>query len=292
MRDDFSPRSLSRSSRSWRATPSWAKEEITPRHPECRRGVAAPTSTRQASVYIGAEVKPGDILVGKVTPKGESPMNPEEKLLPGDLRREGVGRARHVSIAPAAGRRGTIVEVRVFNRPWRRQDERALAIERQEIERLAKGRDDEKEILERSFAARPEGPAAGREGALRAEGLQCRPPRSPRPTCWASPPANGARWVVENEQKMADIEPWRSTSTKSVEALNARFENKVEKLQRGDELPPGVMKMVKVFVAVKRKLQSRATRWPAGTATRRHQPHHADGGHARISRTERRSTSC
>ncbi|MFY7962278.1 MAG: DNA-directed RNA polymerase subunit beta, partial [Elsteraceae bacterium] len=101
-------------------------------------------------VYIGAEVKPGDILVGKVTPKGESPMTPEEKLLRA-IFGEKASDVRDTSLRVPPGVAGTVVEVRVFSRRGVDKDERALAIERQEIERLAKDRDDERAILERSF---------------------------------------------------------------------------------------------------------------------------------------------
>src|SRR5216110_3054040 len=104
-------------------------------------------------VYIGAEVEPGDILVGKITPKGESPMTPEEKLLRA-IFGEKASDVRDTSLRLPPGVSGTIVEVRVFSRRGVDKDERALAIERAEIERLAKDRDDERSILERSFAAR------------------------------------------------------------------------------------------------------------------------------------------
>src|SRR5262249_26309268 len=104
-------------------------------------------------VYIGAEVKPGDILVGQVTATVESPMTPEEKLLRA-IFGEKASDVRDTSLRLPPGVAGTIVEVRVFSRRGVEKDERALAIERAEIERLAKDRDDERVILERSFAAR------------------------------------------------------------------------------------------------------------------------------------------
>ena len=100
-------------------------------------------------VYIGAEVKPGDILVGKVTPKGESPMTPEEKLLRA-IFGEKASDVRDTSLRLPPGTTGTVVDVRVFNRRGVDKDERALAIEREEIERLAKDRDDEQAILDRN----------------------------------------------------------------------------------------------------------------------------------------------
>jgi DNA-directed RNA polymerase subunit beta len=204
-------------------------------------------------VYIGAEVKPGDILVGKVTPKGESPMTPEEKLLRA-IFGEKASDVRDTSLRLPPGVSGTIVEVRVFSRRGVDKDERALAIERAEIERLAKDRDDERAILERSFYARlkellvnyvvASGPKGMKSGAKVTEELL----GEYTPGQWKS-------IALRNDERMADVEALKKQMDDSIGALQARFESKVEKLQRGDELPPGVMKMVKVFVAVKRKLQ-------------------------------------
>ena len=104
-------------------------------------------------VFIGAEVNPGDILVGKITPKGESPMTPEEKLLRA-IFGEKASDVRDTSLRLPPGVNGTVVEVRVFNRHGVEKDERAMAIEREEIERLAKDRDDELQILDRNVYAR------------------------------------------------------------------------------------------------------------------------------------------
>jgi DNA-directed RNA polymerase subunit beta len=204
-------------------------------------------------VYIGAEVKPGDILVGKVTPKGESPMTPEEKLLRA-IFGEKASDVRDTSLRLPPGVAGTVVEVRVFSRRGVEKDERALAIERSEIERLAKDRDDERVILERSFYARLKnlllgqvlvnGPKGVKAGVTIADELLAG---------W-----HQSQWrsiAVDNDQVMGDIEALKRSFDEGVDHLQKRFEDKVEKLQRGDELPPGVMKMVKVFVAVKRKLQ-------------------------------------
>jgi DNA-directed RNA polymerase subunit beta len=204
-------------------------------------------------VYIGAEVKPGDILVGKVTPKGESPMTPEEKLLRA-IFGEKASDVRDTSLRLPPGVSGTIVEVRVFSRRGVDKDERALAIERAEIERLAKDRDDERAILERSFAARLKELLLGQ--------LAVGGPKAIKPGTEITEAALGeiapALWKqisIRDDACMADVETLKRNLDAAVAELTARFENKVEKLQRGDELPPGVMKMVKVFVAVKRKLQ-------------------------------------
>ena len=204
-------------------------------------------------VYIGAEVKPGDILVGKVTPKGESPMTPEEKLLRA-IFGEKASDVRDTSLRLPPGVAGTIVEVRVFSRRGVDKDERAMAIERSEIERLAKDRDDERKILERSFFGRLRELLIGQKAVSGPRGFRT---GADITEADLSPLTGGqTRQIsVENEQVMETIEQVSKVFDDSIDALQARFENKVEKLQRGDELPPGVMKMVKVFVAVKRKLQ-------------------------------------
>ncbi|MDY0885764.1 DNA-directed RNA polymerase subunit beta [Dongia soli] len=204
-------------------------------------------------VYIGAEVKPGDILVGKVTPKGESPMTPEEKLLRA-IFGEKASDVRDTSMRLPPGVAGTIVEVRVFSRRGVDKDERALAIERAEIERLAKDRDDEKAILERNFYSRLK--------ELLMNQVAAGGPKTLKPDTKITDkvlseftPGQWRQIGVKADKRMAEIEALKKQFNESVGALEKRFENKVEKLQRGDELPPGVMKMVKVFVAVKRKLQ-------------------------------------
>src|SRR5690242_8438628 len=204
-------------------------------------------------VYIGAEVKPGDILVGKVTPKGESPMTPEEKLLRA-IFGEKASDVRDTSLRLPPGVSGTIVEVRVFSRRGVDKDERALAIERAEIERLAKDRDDERAILERSFAARLGELLVNQTAVSGPKGLKS----GTKLTSGVLGEYTLGQWrqiTVRNDKRMADIEALKKQMDDAVSELLARFESKVEKLQRGDELPPGVMKQVKVFVAVKRKLQ-------------------------------------
>jgi DNA-directed RNA polymerase subunit beta len=204
-------------------------------------------------VYIGAEVKPGDILVGKVTPKGESPMTPEEKLLRA-IFGEKASDVRDTSLRLPPGVSGTIVEVRVFSRRGVDKDERALAIERAEIERLAKDRDDERAILERSFNSRLKELLVGQEAVSGPKGMKSGA-KVTEALLGDYTPGQWRSISVRNDVAMADIEALKKQMDDSIGALQARFESKVEKLQRGDELPPGVMKMVKVFVAVKRKLQ-------------------------------------
>jgi DNA-directed RNA polymerase subunit beta len=204
-------------------------------------------------VYIGAEVEPGDILVGKITPKGESPMTPEEKLLRA-IFGEKASDVRDTSLRLPPGVAGTVVEVRVFNRHGIDKDERALSIEREEIDRLEKDAADERGILDRAtFAHLREilmgqtivtGPKGVKKGAVIDEAVL---EEHPRREWW--------KFGVADDQVQANLEASRAQYDEAMKSIAERLEDRKDKLQRGDELPPGVLKMVKVFVAVKRKLQ-------------------------------------
>jgi DNA-directed RNA polymerase subunit beta len=204
-------------------------------------------------VYIGAEVHAGDILVGKITPKGESPMTPEEKLLRA-IFGEKASDVRDTSLRVPPGVQGTVVEVRVFNRHGVEKDERALAIEREEIERLAKDRDDEQAILDRNVYGRLAELLEGRQGIAGPKGFK-KDSKITKAVLDEYPRSQWWLFASPNDKLMAEIEAIRKQYDESKKLLEQRFLDKVEKLQRGDELPPGVMKMVKVFVAVKRKIQ-------------------------------------
>ena len=204
-------------------------------------------------VYVGAEVNPGDILIGKVTPKGESPMTPEEKLLRA-IFGEKASDVRDTSLKLPPGVSGTIVDVRVFSRRGVDKDERAMAIERSEIERLAKDRDDERAIQERSFLNRLGETLIGQKAAGGFKGIKAGTQLTEE--VLAEHPRGAWRHIgLQDDALMHEIETLKREYDAAVGRIQARFDGKVEKLQRGDELPPGVMKMVKVFVAVKRKLQ-------------------------------------
>ena len=204
-------------------------------------------------VYIGAEVNPGDILVGKVTPKGESPMTPEEKLLRA-IFGEKASDVRDTSLRVPPGVTGTVVDVRVFSRRGVDKDERALAIERAEIERLAKDRDDESGDPRAQLLQPPQGPGAEPDRGLRPQGPEGRH-QDHREGAGRLHPGQWRQIAIKTDKRQLDLEALNKQFEESIDELNKRFENKVDKLQRGDELPPGVMKMAKVFVAVKRKLQ-------------------------------------
>ena len=204
-------------------------------------------------VYIGAEVGPGDILVGKITPKGESPMTPEEKLLRA-IFGEKASDVRDTSLRMGPGDHGTVVEVRVFNRHGIEKDERALQNERHEIERLSRDRDDGLEILERNIYSRLKDLLVGKKindgpkGSVKGSSInQDMLDDLSRGLWW--------KFSLESESDAKTMEALHDQFEKQKKIANDSYQDKVEKVRRGDDLPPGVMKMVKVFVAVKRKLQ-------------------------------------
>ena len=204
-------------------------------------------------VYVGAEVGAGDILVGKVTPKGETPMTPEEKLLRA-IFGEKASDVRDTSLRVPPGGAGTVVEVRVFSRRGLEKDERARAIERAEIERLAKDRDDEQAILEGGYTSRM-------HSLLKGQKVASGPKDVATDTVLSEDLLNSfsrnqlSQIAVQDDKVQKSVEAQNANFEQAIKALDGRFSDKVDKLQRGDELMPGVMKMVKVFVAVKRKLQ-------------------------------------
>ena len=204
-------------------------------------------------VYIGAEVEPGDILVGKITPKGESPMTPEEKLLRA-IFGEKASDVRDTSLRVKPGDFGTVVEVRVFNRHGVEKDERALQIEREEVETLARDRDDEIGILDRNIYARLKSLILGKKALKGPKEIKA---GSKIDEELLNQISKGLWWqlAIDDEKCALDVEALNSQYELQKNVLENRFQDKVEKVRRGDDLPPGVMKMVKVFVAVKRKLQ-------------------------------------
>ena len=204
-------------------------------------------------VYIGAEVQAGDILVGKVTPKGETPMTPEEKLLRA-IFGEKAADVRDTSLRVPPGVTGTIVEVRVFNRHGVDKDQRAMSIEKAEEERLAEDRDDELSILERNIFSRLSEILLNKTAASGPKGMAA-DTKITQSVLDAIPRISGGRSACATRRRWPRSKACASNMTTASQRLDKRFADKVEKLRRGDELAPGVMKMVRVFVAVKRKLQ-------------------------------------
>ena len=205
-------------------------------------------------VYIGAEVKAGDILVGKVTPKGESPVTPEEKLLRA-IFGEKASDVRDTSLRVQPGIEGIVVDVHVFSRRGVEKDERALSIEQEEISHLAKDRDDEIAIIRRNFDARLKEMLLGQVVVDAPKGI-AKNSKITEEVLASQPSSQWRKIVVKDEEVMAKIEEFGAAFDARLERIQKHFDNKVEKVQRGDDLLPGVLKMVKVFIATKRKIQT------------------------------------
>ena len=205
-------------------------------------------------VYIGSEVKPGDILVGKVSPKGDSPITPEEKLLRA-IFSEKAADVKDTSLRLPTGYSGVVVDVQVLVRRGVEKDERTIAIERVEIDRLAKDRDDEKNILENNYKQNLISLFANKTSNVSLEGIS---KGSKIETSLLDSKNIDFLEKIEVDDKvsMETFNSQKKIFNDAVILLDKKFQNKIEKIQSGDDLLPGVLKVVKVFVAVKRKLQA------------------------------------
>ncbi len=204
-------------------------------------------------VYIGAEVNAGDILVGKVTPKGDSASGPEEKLLRSIFGEKAID-VTDTSLRMSRGSSGTVVDVKVFNRHGIEKDERSITIERAEIDLVQQDKIVEEEILERSIKQRTAQILSGASLSKKVKDLDI-----------------GTKLNFENIDKLtindvfkitvgnlndeATIAQLKDQYNKAKQDITERFEDKVLKIRSGDDLLPSVMKMVKVFVAIKRRLR-------------------------------------
>ncbi len=201
-------------------------------------------------VAVGAEVQAGDILVGKVTPKGESPMTPEEKLLRA-IFGEKASDVRDTSLRMPPGATGTVVEVRVFNRHGVDKDQRALQIEREQIDQLMTDKDDELAIIQRDALSRLRMLLIGQKAVARGG----KKTDITEEYLDGMAPVDLWKIAVDDDAVEKQVKETKGAFDDGVALIEARIADKIEKVQRGDDLPPGVMKVVKVFVAVKRKLQ-------------------------------------
>jgi len=204
-------------------------------------------------VYVGAEVHPGDILVGKITPKGESPMTPEEKLLRA-IFGEKASDVRDTSLRLPPGVAGTIVEVRVFNRHGIEIDDRTRAIQNEEIEHLRKDCADERNILNRATYNRLHDMLLGQVASAAPKGIK----KGAEITAEMLDQIDRYEWfkfAVADDGRQSQIEAIKAQYDEAAALIDAKFADRKEKLERGDDLAPGVLKMVKVFVAIKRKMQ-------------------------------------
>jgi DNA-directed RNA polymerase subunit beta len=204
-------------------------------------------------VYIGAEVEPGDILCGKITPKGESPMTPEEKLLRA-IFGEKASDVRDTSLRLPPGVSGTVVEVRVFNRHGIDIDDRTRAIQTEEKDRLRLDAESERSILNRATFARLREMLLGQVATAVPKSLK-KGATLDEATLEQVDKHDWWKIAVKDDARQADLEALKAQYDEAAGVITSKFEDRVGKLEAGDELPPGVLKMVKVFVAVKRKLQ-------------------------------------
>ncbi len=204
-------------------------------------------------VYIGAEVKPGDILVGKVTPKGDSASGPEEKLLRSIFGEKAID-VTDTSLRMPSGSGGTVVDVRVFNRHGIEKDERSIIIERSEIESVQQDKLDEEEILQRSIRQTATSILSGLKIQKKIKNLDVNEIIDKDKIQNIS--INDLFKITVNEKNAIEtISKLRAQYNSANLDIQNRFEDKVLKIQRGDDLLPSVMKMVKVFVAMKRRLK-------------------------------------
>ena len=204
-------------------------------------------------VYIGAEVNPGDILVGKVTPKGEQQLTPEEKLLRA-IFGEKASDVKDTSLRMPSGTSGTVIDVQIFTRDGVDKDPRALAIEEQELDRIKKDLQDQYQIVEDDTYDRIERllngkVAEGGPGDLKADD------KIAKSYLHALPRDKWFEIRLRDEDANSSLEQIRAQLTVQSKRFDDLYEEKRQKLQEGDDLQAGVLKMVKVFVAVKRRLQ-------------------------------------
>ncbi len=204
-------------------------------------------------VYIGAEVKPGDILVGKVTPKGDSTSGPEEKLLRSIFGEKAID-VIDTSLKMPSGSGGIIVDVRVFNRHGIEKDERSITIERAEIESVQQDKNVEEEILERNIRQRALLILKGSSINKKLKYLNIDEKLEENKISKLNI-SDLFKISVNDNKKLEAISQLKDQYNSAKKDIQERFEDKVLKIRQGDELLPSVMKMVKVFVDIKRRLR-------------------------------------
>ncbi len=204
-------------------------------------------------VYIGAEVKPGDILVGKVTPKGDTASGPEEKLLRSIFGEKAID-VTDTSLKMPSGSGGIVVDVRVFNRHGIEKDERSITIERAEIESVQEDKKVEEEILERSIKQRLSSILNGTKINKKVKDVEANTVISEE-IINTLPVSDLFKISVDEQDKVSSLSQIKDQYNSAKQDIQERFEDKVLKIRQGDDLLPSVMKMVKVFVAIKRRLR-------------------------------------
>ena len=232
-------------------------EEITKDIPNV--GEEALTDLDESGIVrIGAEVGPLDILVGKITPKGETQLSPEEKLLRA-IFGEKAGEVRDTSLKVPPGVEGTVIDVRVFTRKGEEPDERSQAIEDAEVQRLQQDRDEEIRIVEDSTRGQITALLAGKQATMRVtddeDVVLTKGQELTEAVLEDFPPRLWDRIRVGDDAVEEQVHKTTVALADRVRTIRQQCEGKIERLKGGDELPPGIIKMVKVFVAIKRRLQ-------------------------------------
>ena len=211
-------------------------------------------------IRIGAEVKPGDILVGKITPKGETQLSPEEKLLRA-IFGEKAGDVRDTSLTVPPGVEGTVIGAKVFSRKGSDKDVRTELIEKAEEEKLRKDEQDEIRIIRNSALGKLKRLLLDKTLAVKLEDAEgtlilAKGKKITDESLKALPISRWGNISVSDEGETDDkVSQVLDTLNRQIDLIQSVFDDKVQKLKRGDDLPPGVIKMVKVYIAIKRKLQ-------------------------------------
>ena len=227
-------------------------EEVTADIPNVSENLLAKLD-ESGIVYVGAEVKPSDILVGKVTPKGETQLTPEEKLLRA-IFGEKASDVKDTSLRVPSGMEGTVIDVRVFTRDGVEKDKRALQIEEAEVEQVRKDLNDQLRIYEGDIYARIERLITNKVTDGGPDGLSS----GSKVTKAYLDNLDRERWFeirMQNEDVNAQLEKLSAQLKEQRESFDQRLLEKKEKITAGDDLAPGVLKMVKVYLAVKRRMQ-------------------------------------
>ncbi len=227
-------------------------EEITADIPNVGEAALAKLD-ESGIVYIGAEVKAGDILVGKVTPKGETQLTPEEKLLRA-IFGEKASDVKDTSLRVPSGMDGTVIDVQVFTRDGVKKDERAKQIEQAEIERVKKDLNDQLRIIEQDFYQRVETMVLGKIAHSGPSKLKSGSEVTQDYLTGLKP----SQWLeirLKDDDINLQLEKIAEQIAQQREEMSKRLEEKKRKIAIGDDLPPGVLKMVKVYLAVKRRIQ-------------------------------------
>ena len=233
------------------------KEEITRDIPNVGED-ALRNLDESGIIRIGAEVKPGDILVGKVTPKGETQLSPEEKLLRA-IFGEKAEDVKDTSLRVPPGIEGVVIDAKVFSRKGAEKDERSKSIEDKEVARLIKDREDEINIVKESTYSKVRKLLLNKKSQVRiadkkGNTLLSKGKPITDEVLETIPQSKWHEIIPADEKAETEVNELLTTLGEQVDLIRVVFDERINRLKRGDELPPGVIKMVKVYIAMKRKI--------------------------------------